>query len=40
VKSFTPQLEESVQINLTQYMMQHIKELHLDELGYLPKKIS
>jgi hypothetical protein len=40
VKSFTTQTEESVQINLTHHIMQHIKELHLDELGYLPKKIS
>ena len=39
-KSFTPQLEASVQIDLAHHMMQHIKELHLDDLGYLPKKTS
>ena len=40
VKGFTPPLEASVQIDLSHHVMQHVKELHLDELGYLPKKIS
>jgi len=36
----TPQLEASVQVDLARHVMQHVKKLHLDELGYLPKKIS
>lgn len=40
VKTFTPQLEASVQLDLAHHMMRHIKELHLDDLGYLPKKTS
>lgn len=40
VKGSTPPLEASVQIDLAHHVMQHVKELHLDELGYLPKKIS
>ena len=40
IKGSTPPLEASVQIDLARHMMQHVKELHLDELGYLPKKIS
>ena len=40
VKGSTPPLETSVQIDLGHHVMQHVKELHLDELGYLPKKIS
>ena len=40
VKGSTPPLEASVQIDLVHHVMQHVKELHLDELGYLPKKIS
>jgi hypothetical protein len=40
VKVSTPPLEASVQIDLANHVMQHVKELHLDELGYLPKKIS
>jgi len=40
VKGFTPPLEASVQIDLSHHVMQHVKELHLDELGYLPKRIS
>ena len=40
VKGSTPPLESSVQIDLSHHVMQHVKELHLDELGYLPKKIS
>jgi len=39
VKGSTPPLEASVQIDLSHHVMQHVKELHLDELGYLPKKI-
>jgi hypothetical protein len=37
--STSPQ-EASVQTDLSHHVMQHVKELHLDELGYLPKKIS
>ena len=40
VKGSTPPLEASVQIDLGHHVMQHVKELHFDELGYLPKKIS
>jgi len=40
VKGSTPPLEASVQIDLSQHVMQHVKELRLDELGYLPKRIS
>jgi len=40
VKGSTPPLEASVQIDLSHHVMQHVKELRLDELGYLPKKIS
>jgi hypothetical protein len=40
VKGSAPPLEASVQIDLGHHVMQHVKELHLDELGYLPKKIS
>jgi hypothetical protein len=40
VKGSKPPLEASVQIDLSHHVMQHVKELHLDELGYLPKKIS
>jgi hypothetical protein len=40
VKGSTPPLEASVQIDLAHHVMQHVKKLHLDELGYLPKKIS
>ena len=39
-KGSTPSPEASVQIDLAHHVMQHVKELHLDELGYLPKKIS
>ena len=39
VKGSTPPLEASVQIDLSHHVMQHVKELHLDELGYLPKRI-
>ena len=34
----TPSQEASVQNDLSDHMMQHVKELRLDELGYLPKK--
>jgi hypothetical protein len=40
VKSSAPELEASVQIDLVHHVMQHVKEMHLDELGYLPKKVS
>jgi len=40
VKGSKPPLEASVQIDLSHHVMQHVKELRLDELGYLPKKIS
>ena len=40
VKGSKPPLESSVQIDLSHHVMQHVKELHLDELGYLPKRIS
>ncbi|MEO8340116.1 MAG: hypothetical protein ABI604_10430 [Nitrospirota bacterium] len=31
-------VEASLQADLSEYVMQHVKELRLDELGYLPKK--
>ena len=34
----TPSQEASVQTDLSDHVMQHVKELRLDELGYLPKK--
>jgi hypothetical protein len=40
VKGSTPSQEASVQIDLTHHVMQQVKALRLDELGYLPKKIS
>ena len=40
VKGSTPPLESSVQVDLADHMMRHVKKLHLDELGYLPKKLS
>jgi len=40
VKGSTPPPEASVQIDLSHHVMQHVKELRLDELGYLPKRIS
>ena len=39
VKGSTPQQEASMQTDLSDHVMQHVKELRLDELGYLPKKI-
>lgn len=38
VNGSTPPLEASVQIDLANHMMQHVKTLRLDELGYLPNK--
>lgn len=38
VKGSTSQQEASVQTDLSDHVMQHVKELRLDELGYLPKK--
>lgn len=38
VKGSTSPQEASVQTDLSDHMMQHVKELRLDELGYLPKK--
>jgi len=40
VKGGTLPVEASVQADLAHHVMQHVKELRLDELGYLPKKIS
>lgn len=40
VKGAAPSPEASLQTDLAHHVMQHVKELHLDELGYLPKKIS
>lgn len=40
VKGSTPPLESSVQVDLAAHVMRHVKKLHLDELGYLPKKLS
>ena len=40
VKGSKPPLETSVQFDLSHHVMQHVKELHLDELGYLPKRMS
>jgi len=34
----TPSQEASMQTDLSDHVMQHVKELRLDELGYLPKK--
>ena len=39
VKGVTQPLEASVQTDLAHHVMQQVKALHLDELGYLPKKI-
>jgi hypothetical protein len=38
VKGSTSPQEGSVQTDLSEHVMQHVKELRLDELGYLPKK--
>jgi hypothetical protein len=38
VKGSTSSQEASVQTDLSDHLMQHVKELRLDELGYLPKK--
>lgn len=38
VKGSTSPEEGSVQTDLSDHVMQHVKELRLDELGYLPKK--
>jgi hypothetical protein len=38
VKGSTSLQEASVQTDLSDHVMQHVKELRLDELGYLPKK--
>ena len=38
VNGSTPPLEASVQIDLSHHLMQHVKALRLDELGYLPNK--
>ena len=40
VKGGTPQVEASVQVDLAHHVIQHVKELRLDELGYFPKKLS
>ena len=38
VKGSTSPQEASMQTDLSDHVMQHVKELRLDELGYLPKK--
>jgi hypothetical protein len=38
VKGSTSPGEASVRTDLSEHVMQHVKELRLDELGYLPKK--
>ncbi len=38
VNGSTPPMEASLQIDLAQHVMQHVKVLRLDELGYLPNK--
>jgi hypothetical protein len=38
VKGSTSPQDASVQTDLSSHVMQHVKELRLDELGYLPKK--
>jgi hypothetical protein len=40
VQGVTPPVEASVQVDLTHHVMQQVKKLRLDELGYLPKKLS
>ena len=40
VKGSTPPLESSAQVDLADHVMRHVKKLHLDELGYLQKRIS
>lgn len=39
-KGTKPPLEASVQTSLAQHLRDHVQELGLDELGYLPKKPS
>ncbi len=39
VKGSSSQQEASMQSDLSDHVMQHVKELRLDELGYLPKKV-
>jgi hypothetical protein len=39
-KGAKPLLEASVQISLAHHIRDHVQELGLDELGYLPKKAS
>ena len=38
VNGSTPPIEASLQIDLAHHVMQHVKALRLDELGYLPNK--
>jgi hypothetical protein len=38
VKGSPSQQEASMQADLSDHVMQHVKELRLDELGYIPKK--
>jgi len=40
VKGVTLPVEASVRVDLAHHVMRHVKMLHLDELGYLPKKLS
>jgi hypothetical protein len=38
IQGSTPPVEASVQTDLSHHVMQHVKALRLDELGYLPNK--
>lgn len=38
VKGSAPSQGASVQVDLSHHVLQHVKKLRLDELGYLPKK--
>ena len=40
VNGSIPPLDRSVQIDLAHHVAQQVHALHLDELGYLPKKLS
>ena len=40
VKGTTPAVEETVQSALSRHLMDHVRALNLDELGYLPTKPS
>jgi hypothetical protein len=40
VKGSKPPIEQSLQTSLGHHLMDHVRDLGLDHLGYLPKKIS